>query len=75
MTVPVLVAGDNTSGSQEPMGEPGHEEAESVTNGADKRETTTAKPNGVEGQKKKKKRKKAATAMPKNRGTGFEGTV
>lgn len=84
VTVPVFAAGDNARGSQESMagaaddimGGPGYE-TQSAANGADKREAATTEPNGVHGQKEKerKRRKKAATAMPKNRGTGFEGTV
>lgn len=85
VTVPVFVAGDNATGSQEPiagaadetMGGPGYKKTQSAVTGADKGEAPATEPNGVNGQKEKKKksRKKAATAMPKNRGTGFEGTV
>lgn len=81
ITVPILDTGSSPSGAQQPMPcavqeatAENDDEAEGFTNGAAKDDDHPVEANGVDGQKKKrKKRKKAATAMTRNRGTGFEG--
>lgn len=80
--MPILAAGDDANGPLEPVvgapqgatGETSHEESPSVTKGSAKHDAPADEPSGIGVQKKRnKKRKKANTAMPKNRGTGFEG--